>query len=41
MIINSGVAEVVYNAAYPLGEQSIELLSEAGVTVRRIDVNNF
>jgi dCMP deaminase len=38
MIINSGIQEVVYNAHYPLGEQSIALLQEAGVLVRRIEL---
>ncbi len=36
MIINAGLAEVVYNADYPLGEVSLELLREAGVKVRRV-----
>ena len=31
MIINAGLDEVVYNAAYPLGDISIDLLTEAGV----------
>jgi len=35
MIINSGIAQVVYNAAYPLGGRPLELLREAGVEVRR------
>jgi dCMP deaminase len=35
MIINSGIAEVVYNADYPLGEISLDLLREAGVKVRQ------
>ena len=35
MIINSGIAEVVYNAAYPLGDRSLELLRESGVKVRQ------
>ncbi len=35
MIINSGIAQVVYNASYPLGSRSLELLQEAGVQVRR------
>jgi len=35
MIINSGIAEVVYNAAYPLGSRSLELLRESRVKVRR------
>jgi dCMP deaminase len=36
MIINAGIEEVVYNAAYPLGESSLRLLEESGVKVRRI-----
>jgi dCMP deaminase len=36
MIINAGIAEVVYNADYPLGGVALELLREAGVKVRRI-----
>lgn len=35
MIINSGMAEVIYNAAYPLGGRSLELLRESGVKVRQ------
>jgi dCMP deaminase len=35
MIINSGIAHVVYNASYPLGGRPLELLREAGVEVRR------
>jgi len=35
MIINSGVGEVVYNAAYPVGERALRLLDEAGVKVRQ------
>lgn len=37
MIINSGIAEVVFNAKYPLGEDSIALLDEAGVKVRQAE----
>ncbi len=36
MILNSGVAEVVYNANYPLGEKPLELLKEAGIKTRQI-----
>jgi dCMP deaminase len=36
MIINSGVAEVVYNADYPMGDVSLSLLREAGVKVRQV-----
>ncbi len=35
MIINSGIAEVVYNQDYPLNERSLSLLSECGVVLRR------
>jgi dCMP deaminase len=35
MIINSGIAEVVYNAAYPMGERALELLRESGVKARK------
>jgi dCMP deaminase len=34
MIINAGIAEVVYSAEYPLGDVSLRLLREAGVKVR-------
>ena len=40
MIINAGLAEVVYNASYPLGETSLDLLREAGVKVRQIELND-
>ncbi len=36
MILNSGIAEVVYNAAYPMGEQPLELLKEAGIIIRQM-----
>jgi dCMP deaminase len=36
MIINSGIAEVVYNADYPMGDVSLGLLREAGVKVRQV-----
>jgi len=35
MIINSGIAEVVYNAEYPLNDTSIALLDEARIVARR------
>jgi len=37
MIINSGLVEVVYQSAYPLGEVALDLLVEAGVVLRQID----
>ena len=38
MILNAGLAEVVYNAEYPLGEAPLRLLKEAGVIVRQAKV---
>ncbi len=38
MIINSGIAEVVYNAAYPMGAQPLALLRTAGVVTRQAEV---
>jgi dCMP deaminase len=35
MIINSGIAEVVYNEDYPLNQRALALLSECGVALRR------
>jgi len=35
MIINSGIAEVVYNQDYPLNERALLLLTECGVALRR------
>jgi dCMP deaminase len=36
MIINAGLAEVVYAADFPLGEVSVALFREAGVKVRQL-----
>lgn len=36
MIINSGITEVVFNAAYPMGEIPLKLLSKAYIQVRQI-----
>ncbi len=36
MIINAGLAEVVFQSDYPLGEVSLALLEEAGVKLRRL-----
>jgi dCMP deaminase len=36
MIINAGIEEVAYNAAYPMGDVSLALLREAGVKVRQV-----
>jgi dCMP deaminase len=35
MIINSGIAEVVYNQEYPLNERAMLLLEECGIILRR------
>jgi dCMP deaminase len=40
MIINAGIKEVVFNLAYPLGEQSIKLLGEAGVIARQLETKD-
>ncbi len=37
MIINSGLAEVVYDAAYPLSDVPLALLREAGIKVRQAE----
>lgn len=37
MMINAGIAEVVFRAEYPLGDISVRLLREAGVKVRQLD----
>ncbi len=39
MIINAGIGEVVYNADYPLGGQSLSLLREAAVKVRQVRIS--
>lgn len=36
MILNAGIAEVVYNAEYPLADAPLKLLKEAGVIVRQV-----
>lgn len=38
MIINSGIAEVVYNREYVINEVPLKLLEEAGVKVRQIEL---
>jgi len=35
MIINAGIMEVVYNVDYPMAETALNLMKEAGVTVRQ------
>jgi dCMP deaminase len=36
MIINAGIEEVAYNAAYPLADVALSLLREAGVKLRQV-----
>jgi dCMP deaminase len=38
MIINSGIAEVVYNKDYQLNESAFRLFQEAGIEVRKLSV---
>jgi len=38
MIINSGLAEVVYSKAYSIADVPLRLLSEAGIVARQIEV---
>ena len=40
MIINSGLKEVVYNLAYPMGGQAIQLLKEADIKVRNLSTHS-
>jgi dCMP deaminase len=37
LIVNAGVAEVVYDAAYTMDERARDLLMEAGVLVRQVE----
>ena len=39
MIINAGLGEVVYQSDYPLGQVSLDLLAEAGVVIRQVDLD--
>lgn len=40
MILNSGIREVVYNAAYPMGDLPLTLLQEAGIVARKTGQKN-
>jgi dCMP deaminase len=40
MIINAGIAEVVYNAHYPMGGVALALLGESGVKVRQVSLGD-
>ena len=39
LMINAGIAEVVYNARYDIDDRSLALLAECGVTVRPVKRN--
>jgi len=39
MIINAGITEVIYNAQYPMAQNALALLREAGVIVRQHKVD--
>ena len=39
MIINAGITEVIYNEDYPLNQNALGLLEEAGVAVRRFKLD--
>jgi dCMP deaminase len=39
MIINSGIAEVVYNEAYPVGGEALALLKQPHIHVRKLAAN--
>ena len=36
MIINSGIREVIYSQAYPLGDAALKILKDAGVLLRKL-----
>jgi deoxycytidylate deaminase len=40
MIINAGIAEVVYDSPFPAGDISLELLRDAGLKVRQFRVSD-
>jgi dCMP deaminase len=40
MIINSGLEEVVFNEAYPLGETAISLLKQARIKIRNLSTHH-
>ena len=39
MIINSGIAEVVFNVEYPLNDSTFRLLEQAEVAIRKYQIN--
>ncbi len=38
MIINAGIREVVYNVEYPMSDTSLRLLSEAGISAKKLSL---
>jgi len=40
MIINSGIAEVIYNQHYSIADAPLQLLKKAGIPVRSIEIGN-
>ena len=40
MIINAGIEEVAYNTAYPMARISLNLLEEAGVKLRQVELDS-
>ncbi len=39
MIINAGIREVVFNAHYPLNDTALQIMQQAGVTLRQIELD--
>lgn len=39
MIVNGGIADVVYNAAYPMGDTALRVLKEAGIRYQQIELS--
>jgi dCMP deaminase len=37
IMINAGIRELIYDSRFPLGERSLDLLTEAGVKVRQME----
>ena len=38
MIINAGLKEVIYNLAYPMGDTPMNLLGEAGIELKELQL---
>lgn len=41
LILNSGIAEVVYNMAYPVGEMPVKMFDQAGITLRKLKLSKI